>query len=49
MVICLLVSLKMCNFAADFNNTMTMKSLILLSNLITIRLRNVAGGDGACI
>ena len=38
----------MCNFAADFNNTVTMKSLILLNNLIIIRLRRAAGSDEVC-
>ena len=47
-VIYLFISIEMCNFAADFNNTMTMKSVNLISNLIIIRLRGVVGSDEAC-
>ena len=48
--ICLLISLKMCKFAAEIKkNGEEMMNLNLISNLIIIRLRSVAGGDKVCI
>lgn len=40
----------MCNFAAEIKkNGEEMMNLNLISNLIIIRLRSVAGGDKVCI
>ena len=48
--ICLLISLKLCNFAADITkNGEEMMNLNLINSLIIIRLRSVAGGDKVCI
>ena len=47
---CLRVSAEMCNFAAvTLKMEKKMKQLNLISNLIIIRLRSVAGSDKVCI